>query len=63
MNQVTNQHHHTFEGMRQQTDEGRDYCSARDLQPILEYSRWDKFKPVVLKAIKASKASGVSIDR
>jgi len=59
MNQVTNQHHQTFEGIRQQTDEGRDYWSARDLQPILEYSRWDKFKPVVLKAIKACETSGI----
>lgn len=59
MNQVTNQHHQTFEGIRKQTDEGLDYWSARDLQPILEYSRWDKFKPVILKAIKACETSGI----
>lgn len=59
MNQVTNKHHNTFESIRQQTDEGRDYWSARDLQPILEYSRWDKFKPVISKAIKACENSGI----
>jgi len=59
MNQISNQHHQTFEGIRQQTEEGRDYWSARDLQPILEYSRWDKFKPVILKAIKACETSGI----
>lgn len=60
MKQVNNQHHQTFESIRQQTEEGRDYWSARALQPILEYSRWDKFKPVILKAIKACEASGMN---
>ena len=59
MNQINNQHHQTFEDIRQQTEEGRDYWSARDLQLILEYSRWDKFKPVILKAIKACETSGI----
>ncbi len=59
MNEISNQHHQTFEGIRQQTEEGRDYWSARDLQPILEYSRWDKFKPVILKAIKACENSEI----
>lgn len=59
MNDISNQHHQTFEGIKQQTEEGRDYWSARDLQPILEYSRWDKFKPVILKAIKACETSGI----
>lgn len=53
MKEITNQHHQTFEGIRKQTEEGRDYWSARDLQPILEYSRWDKFKSVIFKAMKA----------
>ena len=59
MNQVTHKHHQTFEGIRQQTEQGRDYWSARDLQPILEYSSWDKFKVVIRKAIKACENSGI----
>ena len=54
-----NKHHQTFEGIRHQTEEGHDYWSARELQSILEYSHWDKFKPVILKAIKACETSGI----
>jgi len=46
-----------FENIRQKTKEGEEFWSARDLQPILEYSKWDKFKPVILKAIEACEKS------
>lgn len=59
MTEITNQHHQTFEGIRQQTDDGINFWSARDLLPILGYSRWDKFKAVILKAIKACEASSI----
>ena len=59
MNQVTNQHHNTFENIRQYSKEGREFWSARDLLPILEYSSWDKFKAVIRKAIKACDNSGI----
>ncbi len=57
--QMTNPHHQTFEQIRQYTDDGQEFWSAKDLQPVLEYSRWDKFKPVIKKAVKACKASGI----
>ena len=60
MNQVTNQHHKTFENIRQYSKEGREFWSARDLLPILEYSSWDKFKAVIRKAIKACDNSDIS---
>lgn len=59
MKRISNRYHKTFEDIRQQTEGGWDFWSARDLQPILEYSRWDKFKPVILKAIRACENSGV----
>ena len=59
MNQVTNQHHQTFQDIRQHNDEGREFWSARDLLPVLEYSSWDKFKAVIRKAIKACDNSGI----
>ncbi len=59
MTEITNQHHQTFESIRQQTDDGVDFWSARDLLPVLDYSRWDKFKAVILKAIKACETSSV----
>ena len=45
--------HTGFEGIRQQTERGRDFWSARALQVVLGYSSWDKFKAVIQKAMKA----------
>lgn len=59
MNTIANKHHQTFEDIRQLNENGQEFWSARDLQPILEYSRWDKFKPVILKAMKACETSGI----
>jgi len=59
---IANQHHATFEGVRQQDAEGNEFWSARDLQPLLEYSTWDKFKRVIEKAIEACGQSGNEAD-
>ena len=58
MKQITKPDHKTFEDIRQKTKEGKDFWSARDLQLILGYSRWDKFKSVILRAIKSCGNSG-----
>ena len=50
---IANQHHLTFEGIRQLDSEGNEYWFARELQPLLEYATWDKFKRVIEKAIEA----------
>ena len=60
MNHIIKKHHKTFEDIRQKTTDGRDFWSARDLQVVLEYSSWDKFKFVIQKAIKACENSGNS---
>ena len=57
--QITNPHYQTFEQIRQHNDDGQEFWSAKDLQPVLEYSRWNKFKPVILKAIRACETSGI----
>ena len=59
---IANQHHATFEGIRQQDTEGNEFWSARDLQPLLEYATWDKFKRVIEKAIEACGQSGNEAD-
>ncbi len=56
--EIKEKHHHTFESIRQENDEGFEFWHARDLQPILDYSSWDKFKQVINKAIIACKKSG-----
>lgn len=59
---IANQHHATFEGIRQLDAEGNDFWSARDLQPLLEYAGWDKFKRVIEKAMEACRQSGNEAD-
>ena len=59
---IANQHHATFEGIRQQDAEGNEFWSARELQPLLEYATWDKFKRVIEKAIEACGQSGNEAD-
>lgn len=36
-----------FDRIRTQDAEGRDLWSARDIQPLLDYSSWDKFRQVI----------------
>lgn len=57
-NEVEAEHHRTFERIREEGDDGVEFWSARDLQPILEYSSWDKFKRVIGKAIMACGQAG-----
>ncbi len=59
---IVDQHHETFEGARQFDDEGNEYWGARDLQPLLEYVGWDKFKRVIEKAMEACRQSGYEVD-
>jgi DNA-damage-inducible protein D len=60
--QVATQHHKTFDGIRQTDDHDNEYWSARDLQPLLEYASWDKFKRVIEKAMEACRQSGNAVD-
>ena len=59
---ITDQHHATFESVRQLDDEGNEFWGARDLQPLLEYAGWDKFKRVIEKAMEACRQSGYEVD-
>lgn len=59
---IVEQHHETFEGIRQFDTDGNEYWHARDLQPLLEYASWDKFKRVIEKAIEACRQSGNAVD-
>ncbi|MDP1634232.1 MAG: DNA damage-inducible protein D [Gallionellaceae bacterium] len=59
---ITKQQHATFESARQVDDRGNEYWGARDLQPLLEYVGWDKFKRVIEKAMEACRQSGYAVD-
>jgi DNA-damage-inducible protein D len=59
---IVEQHHQTFESIRQSDTQGDEYWGARDLQPLLEYAAWDKFKRVVEKAMEACRQSGHEVE-
>lgn len=47
-----------FERIRQVDEDDAEFWSARDLMPILEYTKWQNFKTVLLKAQIACENSG-----
>lgn len=48
----------SFEGHAQRTEDGVECWSARDLQQLLEYGKWDNFVGVITKAKIACEVSG-----
>lgn len=59
---IEKQHHTTLEELRQNDESGIEFWNARDLQPVFEYGSWNKFKPVIEKAMLACKQSGHLVD-
>src|SRR5258708_24350367 len=47
-----------FDAIRQVDNTGREYWSARDLQKLLKYTRWEKFEDAIDRAMIACKNSG-----
>lgn len=58
--QLTHQNH--FEAIRHTDDEGNEFWYARELQPVLEYSKWERFQNVLRKAEQACDNSGHLIE-
>jgi DNA-damage-inducible protein D len=57
----TDQNTATFERIRCVDQDGNEYWSARDLQPLLDYATWDKFKRVIDRAAEACRQSGQEV--
>jgi DNA-damage-inducible protein D len=51
-----------FDGIRHIDDQGQEYWIARELMPLLGYSRWNEFKPVIERAILACKNTGNNVE-
>src|ERR1700691_1286687 len=47
-----------FEDLKKVNQHGIEYWSARDLQPLLGYSKWQRFENAIQKAIESCKQSG-----
>lgn len=52
------QPHQSFESLKQHTEEGHEFWSARDLALTLEYRDWRNFQKVIKKAIQSCEGSG-----
>lgn len=50
--------HKTFESLRRINEDGVEYWSARELFPVLEYSRWEKFRELIERAQIACETAG-----
>ncbi len=59
---IANQHHATFEGIRQLDAEGNEFWLARDLAPLLDYQEWRNFMQVVGKATQACSKSDNAVE-
>jgi DNA-damage-inducible protein D len=52
----------SFESLKKLNKHGVEYWSARDLQPLLGYAKWQRFENVLKKAIESCKMSGNNPD-
>jgi DNA-damage-inducible protein D len=48
----------SFESLKKLNEHGIEHWSARDLQPYLGYSKWQRFENAIEKAIESCKQSG-----
>jgi len=51
----------SFEDIKR-TEDGVEFWLARELAPVLEYSKWENFHKVIKRAMLACKNSGYSVD-
>ena len=52
----------SFESLKKFNDHGVEHWSARDLQPLLGYAKWQRFENALKKAIESCKTSGNNPD-
>jgi len=50
-----------FEQIKRTDEDGNEYWFARELAPILEYSKWENFKKVIDRAMLACRNSGFNV--
>lgn len=59
---IVDQHHKTFEGMRQVDADGNEFWTARRLGKTLEYSEYRHFQPVIERAKESCRNSGHTVE-
>ena len=58
---IEKRHHSTFEQIKEQSDEGKEFWTARKLSKVLDYSEYRHFLPVIDRAKEACKNSGHNV--
>ena len=52
----------SFEEIKQIDENGNEFWYAREIAPVLEYTKWENFHKVIKRAMLACKNSGFDID-
>ncbi len=60
MNEIDKNYNKTFEDIKHIDENEIEFWYARELMPILQYSKWENFKKVIGKAMIACENSGIS---
>ena len=60
MNEIDKNYNKTFEDIKHIDENVIEFWYARELMPILQYSKWENFKKVIGKAMIACENSGIS---
>jgi len=61
MSNLNAKEYQSFEDIKQIRSDGSEFWSARELAPLLEYSKWENFHKVIQRAMLACKNSGFDI--
>ncbi|WP_340123999.1 DNA damage-inducible protein D [Methylobacter svalbardensis] len=59
---IAEQHHDTFDRIRQQDEDGNEYWLSRPLAKVLDYSEYRHFLPVLDRAKEACRNSGQAVE-
>ena len=62
MQNITTQHHETFESIKQTNEYEQEYWSARQLSKVLDYSQYRHFLPVIERAREACRNSHQQVE-
>lgn len=57
MNEIKEYTESIFESIKHIDEDGIEYWEARELQKVLEYSQWIRFKKLIIRAMNACKLS------
>jgi len=62
MSNIEKSDYNSFDRLKHSESDSGEFWYARELQIVLDYSSWDKFKRAVLKAIKACENSKQDVE-